>query len=50
MKVEHHVSGDLLLAYGTGSLDEATSLLVATHLALCPASRHELSWLRRSSG
>ena len=42
MKVEHHVSGDLLLAYGTGSLDEATSLLVATHLALCPASRHEL--------
>jgi len=43
MTVEHHVGGDLLLAYGAGTLDEATSLLVATHLALCPACRADLA-------
>ncbi len=42
MKIEHHVGEDLLLAYGAGTLDEATSLLVATHLALCPACRADL--------
>lgn len=42
MTVEHHVGADLLLAYGAGTLDEATSLLVATHLALCPACRADL--------
>ena len=39
MTIAHHVSGDLLLAYGAGALDEATSILVATHLALCPPCR-----------
>ena len=39
MTIAHHVSGDLLLAYGAGALDEATSILVATHLALCPSCR-----------
>ena len=39
MTIEHHVSDDLLLGYGAGTLDEATSLLVATHLALCPRCR-----------
>jgi len=34
-----HVSDDLLLSYGAGALDEASSLLVATHLALCPHCR-----------
>ena len=42
MSIEHHVSDDLLLAYGAGTLDEATSLLVATHLALCPRCRSGL--------
>lgn len=42
MSIEHHPSDDLLLAYGAGSLDEATSLLVATHLALCPDCRFGL--------
>ncbi|MCY4208945.1 MAG: ChrR family anti-sigma-E factor [Roseovarius sp.] len=50
MSVEHHVGGDLLLAYGAGSLDEATSLLVATHLALCPASRQELGLVEEVFG
>ncbi len=42
MSKDKHVGDDLLLAYGAGTLDEATSLLVATHLALCPACRADL--------
>lgn len=37
--IEHHVSDDLLLEYAAGALDEASSLLIATHLALCPPCR-----------
>lgn len=39
MTVRHHISDDLLLSYAAGTLDEASSLLVATHLALCPHCR-----------
>lgn len=39
MSASVHPSDELLLAYGAGSLDEATALLVATHLALCPRCR-----------
>ncbi len=42
MTIEHHVGDERLLAYGAGTLDEATSLLVAAHLALCPACRSDL--------
>ncbi len=35
----HHPSEDALLAYAAGTLDEPTSVLVATHLALCPQCR-----------
>ncbi len=42
MNISHHVGEDLLLAYGAGTLDEASSLLVATHLALCPRCRADL--------
>ena len=42
MTVSHHVGEELLLAYAAGTLDEATSLLVATHLALCPRCRADL--------
>ncbi len=35
----HHLSEDTLLAYAAGTLDEPTSVLVATHLALCPECR-----------
>jgi len=42
MTVKHHIGDDLILAYGTGETDEATSLLIATHLALCPICRKVL--------
>ena len=42
MNVKHHVSDDLILGYASGELDEATSLLVATHMALCPECRRAL--------
>ena len=35
----HHPDDSLLVEYAAGSLDEAKALLVATHLALCPACR-----------
>jgi putative transcriptional regulator len=34
-----HVSTEILLSYSAGTLDEASGLLVATHLALCPGCR-----------
>jgi putative transcriptional regulator len=37
--IAHHPSEELLLAYAGGAADEATSLIVATHLAYCPACR-----------
>lgn len=35
----HHPDEALLIEYANGSLGEAKALLVATHLALCPACR-----------
>lgn len=39
MKINFHLGDDILLKYAAGTLDEASSLLVATHLALCPHCR-----------
>ena len=39
MTIRFHISNDILLSYSAGTLDEASSLLVATHLALCPHCR-----------
>jgi putative transcriptional regulator len=39
MTIKFHLSDDLLLGYSAGSLDESSSLLVASHLALCPHCR-----------
>lgn len=38
--ITHHPSDDLIAAYAAGSLDEASSLALATHLTLCPQCRH----------
>jgi putative transcriptional regulator len=37
----HHVTEDLLVEYASGAAPEAVGLVIATHLALCPACRHE---------
>ena len=39
MTIKFHIGNDILLSYSAGTLDEASSLLVATHLALCPHCR-----------
>jgi putative transcriptional regulator len=41
MTVHHHIPEELLVSYAAGSLAEAWSLLIATHLALCPACRKD---------
>lgn len=50
MSVKHHISDDLILAYAAGGLDEATSLLVATHMALCPQCRRALALAEEIGG
>lgn len=39
MTIAHHPADELLLSYASGASDEAVSLVVATHLALCPQCR-----------
>lgn len=39
MNIQHHLTDETLVAYAAGDLDQATSYLVATHLALCPKCR-----------
>ncbi|MGE4218753.1 MAG: ChrR family anti-sigma-E factor [Alphaproteobacteria bacterium] len=43
MTVRHHIGEDTLLAYAAGSTDEATGLIVATHVSICPGCRAALS-------
>ncbi len=43
MSIRHHISDELIVAYAAGELDEAVSLLVATHMALCPDCRRALA-------
>lgn len=42
-RIIHHPGDDLLVAYAAGSLDEGLSLMVATHLALCPDCRSKVA-------
>lgn len=50
MTATYHPSDELLVAYGVGSLDEAASLLVATHLTLCPRCRIEVARIETLGG
>lgn len=43
MKINHHLSDDLLMAYSAGQLPEAFSLVVATHVSLCDDCRARLA-------
>lgn len=46
----HHPDEDVLLEYATGKASQATSVMVATHLALCPACRAEVRRLEALGG
>ncbi|MFN0114613.1 MAG: ChrR family anti-sigma-E factor [Paracoccaceae bacterium] len=37
--IRHHLTDDILMAYSAGSLPEAFSLVVATHISLCDECR-----------
>jgi putative transcriptional regulator len=50
MTARYHPCADTLFAYGSGSLDEAFSLLVASHLAYCPLCRRDLSHIEAVGG
>jgi putative transcriptional regulator len=43
MTINHHPADELLLSYAAGATDEAISLIVATHLALCPVCRRTVA-------
>lgn len=40
--IKHHLTDELLLAYSAGTLPEAFSLVVATHISLCDECRARL--------
>lgn len=42
MMPEHHLSEEILMAYAAGSLPEALSLVVASHITLCPVCRSKV--------
>ncbi len=42
MTVRHHIDESTLLRYASGDLDEAFSVVVASHLAMCPHCRQSL--------
>jgi putative transcriptional regulator len=50
LTVSHHPDRALLLDYATGALSEPFALVVATHMALCPACRHEVSAMEAIGG
>ena len=43
MTITHHPADELLLSYAAGATNEAMSLVVATHLALCPVCRRAIT-------
>ncbi|MGF1563631.1 MAG: ChrR family anti-sigma-E factor [Geminicoccaceae bacterium] len=43
MTPRHHLPDDLLAGYAAGSIDEALSLLVATHVSMCATCRARLA-------
>ena len=50
MNVSHHPEPALLLDYATGTLADPFALIVATHMALCPACRREVAALEAVGG
>ncbi len=45
MSIQHHINDDTLLAYVNGTLPVTLSIVVATHLAICPACRKSVEMM-----
>lgn len=50
MKIHHHPDDATLLSYAAGSLPEALSAVVATHIAMCPRCRREVAEMELLGG
>ncbi|HEY4124306.1 MAG TPA: ChrR family anti-sigma-E factor [Rhizomicrobium sp.] len=50
MTILHHPGDELLLSYAAGATDEAMSLVLATHLALCPQCRRTVGQAEAAGG
>ncbi len=50
MTPRHHAPDDLLVGYAAGTLREAESLLIATHLSVCPTCRDQHETLEAIGG
>lgn len=48
--IAHHPEDDLLLAYASGASDEATALVIATHLAFCARCRDGVALMETIGG
>ena len=42
-EIRHHLTDEILMAYSAGSLNEAFSLMVASHVSLCDECRARLA-------
>ncbi|MBE7636618.1 hypothetical protein GUA87_07150 [Sneathiella sp. P13V-1] len=45
MSIQHHINDDTLLAYVNNTLPETLSVVVATHLAICPDCRKSVEMM-----
>jgi len=50
VSITHHLGEEQLLAHASGAADEAVSLIVATHLALCPQCRGKVAKMESLGG
>lgn len=50
MTITHHADDATLMSYSAGTLGEALSAVVASHLAMCPACSHELAQMDELGG
>lgn len=48
--VSHHLDQTMLLDYALGGMSQSLSLVVATHLALCPSCRRDVAALEALGG
>jgi putative transcriptional regulator len=50
MTINHHPAADHLVAYAAGTMSEAASVLIASHLTLCPRCRAETRQMEAVGG